>query len=1136
MFIIYHSNQSNAFKKLLINTMSDQSLPDPMQSEIILTEHSIMDQWIQIEIANHFGIACNIKFMTLMSFIQYISNKIEPNNSITNNFSCSSIYWKFMKILSQTQILNQCPIIDKYLHDDANQQKIGQFSEQLSNLFIQYLIYRPDWLNSWESNEIINDLDDTHQSWQSKIWRIFIENIECDHQKLNNNNIHPLQRCINFLKNTQNIICNHLPSRIFIFGITSIPPIYWNILKLLSYHIDIYLWFINPCCHNLIYIPNQDQDTITQQEKQLINQTTASSHSSSFVTAHLFKRNNHDNINHPLLNSWGNVARNTLSLFTQLQDKIELTSFIVPKQNSLLHIIQKNILEFQNHTKNKKKQSNTTTFKNNERHLLTLEDQSITCHVCHSIQREVEVLHDNLLSMMTDDPSLSPGDIIVMAYDIHYYKSAIHSIFDNIQDRHLPFNIATNSYKKNTHPIVSTFIKILNITHSRFTSEEILSFLTITPIASRFNMNKEEVKLLHQWTIESGIRWGLDDITMYNFNLPIINQNTWNFGLNRMLLGYAIKHQHNTWEKFLPYDDITIRDHSNVIGQLGEFLKTLKKWRDRFSHSYPLIEWRSYFKEIIDDFFYCDHLDSDNKKVLLFLKNCYEDVLESGIQAEYNQTISITVLRDKLCQKLTQNIIIPRFIPNVINFCNINPIFCIPYKIVCFLGMNDDKFPRNKITPDFNLMVKNPRKNDDNIYEKDCYSFLMALLLAQERIYISFIGHSMYDIAMNYPSVLVNELFEYIALNFYSKEHENIDININIKHIRQRLCQWHHPFPFSPDNFNSSNNQQSFAKEWLSTININNNHSPLIYPNFNTPLSYHATKTIMFQDLYNFYRHPVRTWFQNRLNVYFDQNTLKLSNDEPFSVDRLNRYKLNIKLIDYLIHNKNIDELYRNVRASGILPYGVFGKLYWTKQQKKMTILANQIKTFHCIEKHSLNISLIFDTTKLIGQLISVQENGLIRWQPRHLSMKDVLLLWIEHIIYCAIGGKGSSRLFGTSNTWHFPNLSRLHAKKLLFTLISDYCSGINTPVLLLHHAGGAWMNHIFDWNTRTISSNPHCQQEARQKLIQIWKGTKYSLFRESHDPYFRKLISFDLSEDTISKITETAEHYFFNAMKYRII
>ncbi|URJ30110.1 exodeoxyribonuclease V subunit gamma [Blochmannia endosymbiont of Camponotus sp.] len=1134
MFTIYHSNQANLFKKLLINVMSNKLLSNPMQSEIILTEHSIIDQWIQIELANHFGVACNITFMTLTSFIQKnIVNNIIPDDSMVHNFSRSVMYWKFMKILSQTQIQKDCPIIEKYLKHDVNQQKISQFSEQLVNLFAQYLIYRPDWLNSWQSHKIIDCLDNTHQIWQSKIWRRFLENTQYNQQE-SNSNINPLQHCIYFLKNIKKINWN-LPSRIFIFGITSIPPIYWKILKFLSYHIDIYLWFINSCYHNPDDISDQNSYVAKQQANQLYNNNLL--HSSLSVSTHIYSHNNHtNNVHHPLLNSWNNTARNTLLLFTQLKDKIELKSFIIPKKDSVLHIVQKDILEFHNCRTNTQTNNNIPTLKPRQQYILTPEDQSITCHICHSIQREIEVLHNNLLLMITNDPLLTPGDIIVMAADIHRYTPAIQTIFNNIQGRHLPFNIADN-HKKNTHPIISSFLNILNIPSSRFTSEEILSFLKVPSIASRFNMNKEEIELLSQWIIKSGIRWGLDNFTMHNFNLPITNQNTWNFGLTRMLLGYAIKNQNKIWEKMLPYDDTTIGEHTNIIGQLGEFLKTLKKWRNRLNHPYTLKKWILYFKEIIDDFFYYDQLSSSrDNKTLLLLKDCCRNILESGIQAEYTKSIRITALREKLCDKLHQNKIIHRFIPNVINFCNITPTVCIPCKVVCFLGMNDHSFPRNTILPDFNLIAKNPRKNDNNIYDQDCYSFLLAFLIAQERIYISFIEHSIYDNTINYPSSLINELFEYIALNFYLRESKNTEIDINIKYIRQRLCQWHNPFPFSPENFNSNSDKQSFAKEWLPTLNINTPNSPAIYPNFNTSLPHCTIKKIIFQDLYNFYRHPVRIWFQKRLNVFFDQNTLKLLNDEPFSVDGLSRYELNTKLINYLIYDKNINELYYSVCASGILPYGAFGELFWATQHSKMVILANQIKEHHCIEKYNLDISLVFDTIELVGQLTTVQKNGLIRWKPQYLSMKDILLLWLEHITYCAIGGKGDSRLFGVDDVWHFPNFSKPHAKKLLLILILGYCTGINTPILLLYRSGGAWMNYVFDWNTRKISSNPSYQKKASQKLIQIWKGTKYSLFRESHDPYLRKIIPFDLSEEDIRKITKTAEHYFFNFMKYRII
>jgi hypothetical protein len=49
-------------------------------------------------------------------------------------------------------------------------------------------------------------------------------------------------------------------------------------------------------------------------------------------------------------------------------------------------------------------------------------------HVCHSPQREVEILHDQLLAMLQDDPELTPRDIVVMVADIDSYSPFIQAV------------------------------------------------------------------------------------------------------------------------------------------------------------------------------------------------------------------------------------------------------------------------------------------------------------------------------------------------------------------------------------------------------------------------------------------------------------------------------------------------------------------------------------------------------------------------------------------------------------------------------------------------------------------------------------------------------------------------------------
>ncbi|MEP7766358.1 hypothetical protein, partial [Sanguibacter sp. 26GB23] len=63
------------------------------------------------------------------------------------------------------------------------------------------------------------------------------------------------------------------------------------------------------------------------------------------------------------------------------------------------------------------------------RHRIAVDDQSIRVHLCHSPLREVEVLHDQLLQMFEQNPSLTPKDIIVMLPDVNAYSPFVKAVF-----------------------------------------------------------------------------------------------------------------------------------------------------------------------------------------------------------------------------------------------------------------------------------------------------------------------------------------------------------------------------------------------------------------------------------------------------------------------------------------------------------------------------------------------------------------------------------------------------------------------------------------------------------------------------------------------------------------------------------
>ncbi len=130
------------------------------------------------------------------------------------------------------------------------------------------------------------------------------------------------------------------------------------------------------------------------------------------------------------------------------------------------------------------------------------------------------MLHDQLLAMLQDDPELTPRDIVVMVADIDSYSPFIQAVFGSATgERYLPYAISDRRARQ-SHPALQAFITLLSLPDSRFISEDVLALLDVPVLAARFNINEEGLRYLRQWVNESGVRWGIDDDNVQEFELP----------------------------------------------------------------------------------------------------------------------------------------------------------------------------------------------------------------------------------------------------------------------------------------------------------------------------------------------------------------------------------------------------------------------------------------------------------------------------------------------------------------------------------------------------------------------------------------------------------------------------------------
>lgn len=1120
MLRVYHSNRLDVLEELMEYLIEQHPQPDPFDPEVVLVQSTGMAQWLQMTLAKKFGISANIEFPLPASFIWDMFVRVLKDVPLESAFSKQSMSWKLMTLLPQMLERPEFALLRHYLDDDPDKRKCFQLATRVADLYDQYLVYRPNWLARWEAGETIDGIGESQQ-WQAPLWKALVElTDQLNQPQWHRANLY--QRFISTLENAEQAPAG-LPKRVFICGISALPPVYLEALQALGKHIDIHLLFTNPCRYYWGDIKDASYlaKLLSRQRQRTRTHEISPLFQDSILAPSLFNDNGEQNTANPLLASWGKLGRDYLFLLSGLERFQELDAFVDITPDNLLHRIQRDLLELENHAV---AGVDLETYETSaSKRLLDPQDQSLTLHVCHSPQREVEVLHDRLLKMLEEDPDLTPRDIIVMVADIDSYSPFIQAVFGAARDkRRIPFAISDRRARQ-AHPALQAFISLLSLPDSRFTAEDVLALLEVPALAARFSIDEQGLRYLRQWVAEAGIRWGMDDDNVREFDLPVTGQHTWHFGLTRMLLGYAMESRVGEWQSILPYDESSGLI-AELAGNLADLLMQLNLWRAGLSQDRPLVEWLPVCRDLLQSLF---APDSETEAALTLIEQQWQAMIEQGVASHYGDDVPLSLLRDEISSRLDQERISQRFLAGPVNFCTLMPMRSIPFKVVCLLGMNDGVYPRTLAPLGFDLMSDKPLKGDRSRRDDDRYLFLEALISAQHQLYISYIGRSVQDNAERFPSVLVEELVDYVAQSHYLPGDASLNCDESAQRVKQHLTRLHPRTPFEPENFRVGDERQSYAREWLPAACGEGQAQP----SFIHPLTPFETTEITLEQLARFWRHPVRAFFQMRLRVNFHAEDVELMDAEPFTLDSLHKFYLNQDLLTALVEQQDPEPLFRRYKASGSLPYGPFGELFWEEQLAEMQTMADEIIALRC-ESENMEIDLEIEGHHITGWLPQVQQDGLLRWRPSVLRVEHGMQLWLEHLVYCACGRHGSSRLYGRKSTrWHFPPMEKEQAKAYLQTLIEGYKSGLTEPLIMLPQSGGEWLKACYNKETDAILWDEDTQHKARTKLIQAWTGS-YNVEGEGADMWYQRLWR-TLEQEYYDAIVEQAQRYLLPLFRF---
>lgn len=1061
MFTVYHSNKVDTLKILLVHLIKSAPLANPFEKEQILVQSPGMSQWLKMALAKELGVAANLEFPLPATFIWDMFTKVLPDVPKRSAFNKEAMTWKLMHLLPTLLTLDPFAPLQRYLEQDDDHSKLYQLAEKIADIFDGYLVYRPDWIAKWEAGDDVSEIGDEHP-WQPILWQALYQ-YTLDQGQSHYHRANLYQSFIDQLARGS-VDLTKLPKRLFIFGISSLPPRYMDALKALGEQIDVHLMFTNPCQHywgdlrdrkTLARLHSQQRKTFALQGDEIQFEGQRSPLKGDIEANLVDELHTEAAVGNELLASMGKLGRDNLFLLSQTENE-EHEFFIDLPRDNLLHQLQADILHLQEHRDDSQLDSS------DHKQVIALDDPSLTLHACHSPMREVEVLHDQLLAMFDADPELKPRDIIVMVADINAYSPAIAAVFGNAPgERFIPYSISDRTADQES-PILAAFMQLVYLPDSRCLASELLELLETPAMMAKFELNEQDFAQAKLWVEESGIRWGLNASTAQQFELPQTEQNTWQFGIERMLLGYAMPASAGLFTQgevtLAPYNEVQGMN-AELAGKLAHFIQQVSHYREQLAQTQSVDEWRRLLGEMLGAFF---KVELEGELALKSIRDTLSQLKDQLAEAGYEQALAPSIITQYLQNKLSGTRISQRFLAGQVNFCTLMPMRSIPFKTVCLLGMNDGVYPRTMPAEGFDLMNGRTRAGDRSRRDDDRYLFLEAMLSAQQTLYISYVGRSIQDNTERVPSVLVSELLEYCQQNYCLVGDEALGSDQSAKNLACALTTTHAMVPFSPNAFLSKTG--SYAKEWLPAASRQGRASG----EFNLALSDYLQGasfpvSLDLVELQRFWRLPVQYFFNRRLKVTFEPPLPVMEDDEPFALNGLESYQLRDELLELLLEQPNsphaLERFIDQQRAQGKLPIGAFGSLEFETNRVQAQELAQRIAFLCHSPLDDQEIDLRFElfgegkNVQLTGWLTKRYQSGLVRYRSGSIRAQDYLAAWIDHLSLAAMGESQPTHLMGydrKEGVQHFiypPMPDTEQAKALLAELVGLFYQGMTAPL-----------------------------------------------------------------------------------------
>jgi exodeoxyribonuclease V gamma subunit len=841
--LAHFSNQLEALFDALCQQLA-AAPAGPFDDEVLIVPSAALQRWLTWRVAEQRGIAAQLDFHYLAPWLmQQLRQGGEPEP-----LDAAAWPWRVYELLAHPRLLREHPRLAHSLGDPAaptaerlRWERAVAIAARLEGLGLE----RPDWLAAWRERRLL--LAHPDEAWMAALWRA-----------VGDDSADRLARQLPRLRSAPGGRPVHL------FAPARLAPLHLQALAALGDARDIHLYVLNPCREYWFDLLSPRRLA----RLQSLGRADAS----------------HETL-HPLLAHWAAPSQQLLRQLAALEWHADGGDYREPLRPTLLAEVQRSLLDLGPMPQGP----------------LRAGDRSLELHRCHSLRRQLEVLHDRLLDLFSSDPSLQLGDVLVLLPELDAAAPLIDAVFGSAPaPLALPYSLSGQT-RPPLPPRVDAFVRVLALLQGPAPAGEVWA------LCSAFGLEEddEDGAAREQALQSAGHHAGLGQARAAAQGLSAAH--SLEAALQRLLLAHCLPDA----PRQMPLGRWRAAPQRLAAGELAAlqgFARTLIAAEGAAAQPQPAARWCAWLQALVQALL-PDTGDPDGApaEAARQLREAIAKLDAAWSTARLTQPLPLARVHAALLDALHD----PArggVAGGAISFSTLAGLRALPARVVAVLGMDDGAWPRAHPTDPIDLLAAQPRSGDRDPRAEQRQQFLDALLAAREHFFLGATCCHARDGSALPPAALVTELLE--ALGPELARAVSVDQPLQ---------------PFSPLAFDPTDpRRQSFRAEWLppqgapgSSVPAADDTDPLDADPLDdaaledeaaeadggrpepaflaaplmplpapTPLApLDPPAEVALDALLEALRHPARAWLRRRLDLRLPWDEAPWQEAEPFALD-----------------------------------------------------------------------------------------------------------------------------------------------------------------------------------------------------------------------------------------------------------